>query len=290
MVSIKTCLNYNFYKTYNTQSWNSNKVTSKPNVNHNGNKILRFKKPFNNSKINLIKEEFNTNANLVQFKSIFALRLSLLGSWLRAESFTFIKSYFIKVFVNSLWGVKKSLAGESITASQLKLIPSLVYTLKFISKSFQFYFTKLSYLHFGGLSYLSQHNYWNSSTWTKSILSHFNLGSLVNRVSYRNKKYSFAFKKPSIILSKGNKWLTLELPSKRVAIVERRLTTASLNGAFSPNTKLKEQLGKKASSKFYSNRKPFVNGKSMNVFDRPNGGFKHSSKLLKTFKGKRILK
>jgi ribosomal protein L2 len=33
-----------------------------------------------------------------------------------------------------------------------------------------------------------------------------------------------------------------------------------------------------------------VRGKAMNVFDHPNGGYKHSSKLLKTFKGKKILK
>jgi ribosomal protein L2 len=80
------------------------------------------------------------------------------------------------------------------------------------------------------------------------------------------------------------------LPSKKVIFLESQFGNARLNGAFASNKVRKENLLSKASAKFYSNKKPFVKGKAMNVFDRPNGGFKHSSKLLKTFKGRKILK
>lgn len=179
---------------------------------------------------------------------------------------------------------------ESLILSQFKLLPSLVYMLKFLSKTFQFYFFKLSHLRFGGVSYLSVLNYWSSALWTKQRLEALSAGSLLTQITYKNCKFSFKSDRSAILLSQNNNLSMIKLPSSKVILVESDLATAGIKTNFASNEKRRLQLFNKASYKFHINRKPFVKGKSMNVFDHPNGGFKRSSKILKTFKGKRILK
>jgi ribosomal protein L2 len=109
---------------------------------------------------------------------------------------------------------------------------------------------------------------------------------MLHRGHSKNFYFSQVPNKSSWLLGKNDDFAKVLLPSKKVIFLNLHSTKASKANIVSDVLLLTPKHNKKS---FYG-RKPFVRGKAMNVFDHPNGGYKHSSKLLKTFKGKKIYK
>lgn len=110
---------------------------------------------------------------------------------------------------------------------------------------------------------------------------------MICNVSYKNKRLFISPLTKGLILNVNKKHTLVLTPQKRIL----KLPLVSIGQLFgNPYLRKSKAAYKKASNFKFLTSKPRVLGKSMNICDRPNGGYKHSSKLLKNFKSQLICK
>lgn len=282
--------NYNFYKLLSHQRQNSTKKRNSHGLNHLGRKILRFRKSTQAYEKRGHIENFVSNQNLIQFKLILSRKIRNLSYWVRIENYQTIFSQFYLHYKYASWNSNRTWETSFLTFKKLSSLATLLFSLKFLVKTFQFYLSKTFDSSFNGFFLSNDEKYWHYFPLSRSNLTHFWVGCSIHQGTYRNFCFSFTPGKNSIVLSKSKHFTKVQLPSRKIVFLETKKTRASKASVFSISTKWAEGKQFKASFKLKLGRKPMVRGKAMNVFDHPNGGYKHSSKLLKTFKGKKILK
>ena len=115
----------------------------------------------------------------------------------------------------------------------------------------------------------------------------FRENNFVCNLSDKNKLFFTAPQSRGLILNKSQSNIYVLSPKRKIL----KFSTSAI-GQLAGATFLKKSKKnyKKASLFKYNKFRPRVLGKAMNVCDRPNGGYKHASKILKTFKSQLIKK
>lgn len=120
-----------------------------------------------------------------------------------------------------------------------------------------------------------------------NLIKNFYENNFICNITYNRKRLFVSPLTKGLILNINEKHILTLTPKKRIL----KLPTKSLGQLFgSPYLRISKSGHKKASKFKYFRSRPRVLGKSMNICDHPNGGYKHSSKLLKNFKSKLINK
>lgn len=119
------------------------------------------------------------------------------------------------------------------------------------------------------------------------LVKDFTENTFVRNIYTYKKKIFISPGTTGLILNKNSKFTLVLTPKKRII----KLGLKSI-GQFCSSTlkKKKKKIHEKASVIKYLKVRSRVLGKSMNICDRPNGGYKHASKILKNFKSRKILK
>jgi len=293
ITTISNPYSVNFFKYSSSNKKNSVQIKKRTNVNLKGHKILRFRKKFKKQIGTFLSEKPISNQNLMVLKSSIKNRMYNFSLWLKVENYQKVIFYFSKIYEKLSWGPSDWNTLRCLNRLNLtwfKPIATLVFSLKFIIKAFQLFVARSLKLSFNGFTLGNHESYWNLFPYFKSTLNHFWVGSSVFQGRYKNFSFSDKRFKNSIILGKTEKFTKLLLPSRKIINLESKKTTVSKVSLSQTNKKWMSSFSHKASAKSYWGKKPFVRGKAMNVFDHPNGGYKHANKLLRTFAGKKILK
>ena len=278
----------NFFKVKNIKKFSKIQKNLNSGLNQTGHKILRFRKVNKQKKYNLLSDLPLFNFNLIQLKISFFCKTQLLSNWVQAENLNFIEDHFVNLYQKKLQGLtlKKTIKryNSKLNLNWFKPTASLIFSLKFIIKVLQFYFFKTPSSNFNSL--MLAPSYWNSFDFFKTPLNILELGNYLYEGESQNFRFSQKPSKGSFLIDSKDNFSLLTLPSQKTVWLDKSRTFGILKNDSLKNLPKK----KKASSRLLHGKKPTVRGKAMNVFDHPNGGFKHSSKILKTFKGKIILK
>lgn len=277
----------NFYKIpFNYL--NRTKKNFRSGLSSSNHKILRFRKTIKKNRFVDLCDFASTNFNLVQVKANVSYKLNSIKCWVKLENFCFLEKQFNYNYQKILWGanlLKQNYKFQkTLNFFWFKPVASLIFCLRFMFKALQLYFLKPQ--NFSLNSLILAPFYWKSFQFFKTPLSSMNLGNNIIQGERGNFKFSLQPLKESTLLDIKGDFLLITLPSLKSVWLKKKSTFGVLKNNHFKNL----VFNKKASSRFLIGRKSVVRGKAMNVFNRPNGGFKHSSKLLKTFKGKKILK
>jgi len=281
-------LRANFLRIKGVKKFNKIQKNLNSNLNQTGHKVLRFKKVKSQKYANVLLELPLFNFNLVQLKTNFFSKSDKITNWVQTENLNFIESHFLSFYQKKLWGsnlkrtAKKFVSNLSLYWHKPTL--SLIFSLKFFTKISQSYFLNATACNFNGFTLSS--TYWKSFSFFKTPLNNLKLGNYFYKGEYQNFRFSQEPSKGSFLIGSKSSFSLITLPSQKTVWLKKTKTLGILKN--DPLKNLKKM--KKASSRLLLGKKPSIRGKAMNVFDHPNGGFKHSSKLLKTFKGKNILK
>lgn len=294
-LSIRLDRKFNFFKISFQNKKNFIKKQSSAALSLSGRKVLRFRKPSELRRNKPFIQSFLSNQNLIQFKVALIKNFNKLGYWIKAENYSYVLTHFSELLTKFSWGKRQKTLFQNksscvLQLAQIQADSTLLFSLKFLLKTLQFYLSKSFSLSFGGLTLMADERYWSYFPYLRTNLINFWVGSTVFQGTYKNFNFAESSTKGALLLGKSKNYAKILLPSKKIVFLEADLTRASKTGLASTDQEWVSDLGKKASTRRVFGRKPRVRGKAMNVFDHPNGGFKHSSKLLKTFKGKKILK
>lgn len=281
---------YNFYKVLSHQRQNFTRKRNSHGLNRQGRKILRFRKPNQAYEKGGAIENFISNQSLIQFKQALSKKIRSLAYWIKAENYQTIVSQFYLHYKYTSWNSNRLWEPTLPSFNKLSFLATLLFSLRFLIKTFRFFLSKTFESSFNGFFLSSDERYWRYFPLAKSDLNYFWVGCSIHQGVYKNFYFSSTPDKNSIVLSKGRFLTKIQLPSRKIVFLETEKTKASKASIFSANRSQDVVSQSKASFKLTLGRKPTVRGKAMNIFDHPNGGYKHSSKLLKTFKGKKILK
>lgn len=120
-----------------------------------------------------------------------------------------------------------------------------------------------------------------------NLIKNFYENDFICNLNHNRKRYFISPFTKGLILHISKKNSLILTPQRKILKVPSNSLGQLLGASYLRKIKA---VHRKASNLKFLKSKPRVLGKSMNICDHPNGGYKHSSKILKNFKSQLINK
>lgn len=257
--------------------------------NNSGKIVIRFRSK-NNIKTNVSLSKFNKNSTFIVFNSRILGSNSFYSLYLQKEDFTFSLAILLKVLRYHI--IYKKIKNfpyfffKLIKSKKKELKINVIITLKLIISEINFFFNFcLNNMTVGrSIKALSDSELQNEDI---AYICTLPTNTAVCNIWDNKKKYISAPLSKGLIISNNSSASYVLTANKKVVKLSEKAIGQISSGIYIKKDHYKH---KKASKFLYKNNRIKVLGKSMNVCDRPNGGYKHASKILKTFTAKKIKK
>jgi len=289
-------LNKSKFISYNKKTFSNKGLEAKYNKsgkNSSGKIVIRFKSKSNIKKI-FIQDFFNRSKSIdfIVFNRVIHNSKSLFSSYIMKKDIIYPLGLLVKNFSYQI--IKYKINNFIYFVKRLFFSKELFFKINFynilviIKNRLEFFFNIcLEKLHVGERIKKLDLNSKKSQTLDLNIVKNFYENNLICNINFNNKRYFVSPFAKGRILHIGESFSLVLTPQKKIL----KIPSVSIGQLFgTPYLRKCKVFHKKASRYNFFKSKPRVLGKSMNICDHPNGGYKRSSKILKNFKSQLICK